>query len=69
MENRPDIWPTMVLLAGSFGLGCWRPSAGLFAFATAMPLPLASTFLFPGVQLAPSLVFSALSLGVGLRQW
>jgi len=32
MENRPDIWPTMVLLAGSFGLGCWRPSAGLLRF-------------------------------------
>jgi O-antigen ligase len=61
----PTIWPTAALVAGSIGLGVWRPRATLFAFTFAMPLlsGLAQIGLLT-CAIPISLVFSALWLGI-----
>lgn len=69
-ESYPEIWPTLLLIAGSMGLGAWKPEVALFAFTLSVPLlsGLSQTALLSCAQ-PLGLVFSALSLGVSIRNW
>ncbi|MDD2762752.1 MAG: O-antigen ligase family protein [Opitutaceae bacterium] len=65
----PDLWPVVVLSAGSIALGAWSSRAALFAFIVSLPLlnGLGKTFL-SNCASPPSLVFAAMVLGLCLRQ-
>lgn len=63
-------WPMLILTASGLGLGCWRPSAGLFAFTILIPLlsGVVQTGLL-GVTSPLSLLFSAIWLGITTRRF
>jgi len=69
-EAYPDSWPVVVLIAGSLGLGVWRPRAALFAFIAAVPLlnGLGKAALLSCAS-PPSLVFAGLFAGYLLKKW
>jgi O-antigen ligase len=68
-ETGTNVWPTLVLIAGSMTLGAWRPFPALFAFTIGVPLlsGLSATSLLAAP--APlELVFSSVWLGMAAKR-
>jgi len=67
-ESYPNCLSVLILAAGAFGMGFWRPHAALFAFTLSVPLLVGlEQTAFLSCPSSPSLVFSGVWIGMEFR--